>query len=263
MGLTISRIIEPYQVNPLRPQRPPISGNEGLQALQRAERIDGYLDRIDDSPINTLARLGQVYLSSAHSVSRIVPDADPAEPWPSGQVIWMDPSADAGLPHTRPPYYICISRDFPEADLKNTLLHERVHISQRIHPQIWNSIVEEAWNFKPWKGNLPADLESRRRINPDIFWTPMAIWKQRWVPFAIYRSSSKPKLNEIDVVWWDDSARVLLRVPPPGWLEFFGNIPAGEHPYEIAAYLVAANPKQNTAYKALQPRLKTIPLTDF
>jgi hypothetical protein len=42
-------------------------------------------------------------------------------------------------------------------------------------------------------------------------------------------------------------------------MDFFGSIPAGEHPYEIIAYLVAANPKQNKAYNATKSRLTKIP----
>jgi hypothetical protein len=241
--------------NPLRPNRPPISAAQGLQALNYAERIDGYLEQVKDSPINRMARQGQNYLPALHAPQRQVPFYNPSEPWPSGQVIWMDPTADAGLPHTRPPFYICMSRDFPEKDLAKTLLHERVHVSQRLHTAVWKRIFAETWDFKPWTGNLPADLESRRRLNPDLIWQPLYIWKDIWVPFSIFRSSSQPKLAEADTVWWDASTRTLHREAPPGWVEFFGNIPAGEHPFELAAYLVADAPQQNKAWLAIRSRL--------
>lgn len=248
--------------DPLRPQRPPIAGQSGLQALFRAEQIDNYRQRVNESTINRAARAGQDYLPSAHSIQRSIPVANPAEPWPNGLVVWMDPSADAGLPHTRAPNLICISRDFPESDLANTLLHERVHVSQRLHPAAWKSILSEAWSFEPWSGTLPADVESRRRINPDLLGSPHFIWKNTWVPLALFQSSTKPKLQDINVVWWNAPAKTLHRDPPPGWTDFFGNIPAGEHPYELAAYLIAANPSQNKAYQVIKPRLVKLPTTE-
>ncbi len=248
--------------NPLRPQRPPLSGQSGLQALFRAEQIDNYRALVAQSPLNATARAGQDYLPSVHSLDRAVPPADPHEPWPNGQVIWMDPTADAGLPHTRPPNLICISRDFPEKDLKTTILHERVHVSQQLHRRAWIKLLKEVWDFQQWHGTLPADLQSRRRINPDLLGAPLFIWKQQWVPFAIFQSSSKPRLFETDTVWWDATSRTLLRSPPPGWTEFFGSIPGGEHPFELIAYLVAESPRQNPAYQAIKPRLSELPTTE-
>lgn len=249
--------------NPLRPQRPPIAGQSGLNALYKAERIDGYRQQVDQSPLNRLARSGQDYLPSAYSVERVIPDADLAEPWPSGQVVWMDPTADAGLPHTRAPNLICISRDFPAADLKTTILHERVHVSQKLHPNAWRNLFDEPWNFKPWSGKLPAELDHRRRINPDLLGIPHYIWKDTWVPLALFKSSSQPRLNETDLVWWNDKQKVLHREAPPGWLDFFGYIPAGEHPFELIAYLVAANPKNNKAYNAIRSRLTSLPTSEI
>ena len=259
MGNTITGFQDLSNVSPLRPNRPPISGQAGLQALFRAEQMDQYRKRVDESPLNRAARLGQDYVPVPFSIDRIVPLADVSEPWPSGMVIWMDPTADGGLPHTRPPDIICISKDFPQADLANTLLHERVHVSQRLHPKAWLGLFEDTWQFKPWSGALPADIETRRRINPDLLMVPLFIWKDTWVPLALFKSTVKPKLTETDLVWWDAKSRTLLRSPPPGWLDFFGNIPAGEHPYELIAYLVAANPKQNKAYQAIKPRLAMLP----
>jgi hypothetical protein len=249
-------------MDPLRPPRPPISGQSGLQALYGAERVDNYREQVENSPINHAARKGQNYLPSPQSIDLDVPVIDLAEPWPFGHVVWMDPTADNGLPHTRPPNLICMPRDFPERHLNSTILHERVHVSQRLHTQAWQKIMEEAWNFKPWPGILPADIQSRRRINPDLVYLPDYIWEDTWVPMALFKSRSSPVLSEVDIVWWNDQTRTLHREPPPGWIEFFGNIPGGEHPFEIIAYLVAANPKQNRAYQIIKPRLQKLPRSD-
>jgi hypothetical protein len=247
--------------NPLRPERPPISGQEGLNALQRAEGIDQYRLRVSQSPINRIARSGQYYLPAPFigEDQPEIPRVDPLEPWPSGQVIWMDPSADGGLPHTRPPYYICISRTFPAAHLPQTMLHERVHVSQRLHTTAWEKLFQQVWNMKPWVGSLPSDIQVRRRINPDLNGFPDYIWREEWVPLALFKSSSQPKLTEIMLVWWNAKTRTLFREPPPGWVSFFGSLPSGEHPFELAAYLIAENPSSNAAYNVLKPRLNKLP----
>jgi hypothetical protein len=254
----MGNIVSGFQTSPLRPDRPPICCQSGAQALFRAEQIDNYRMIVEQSPINTRARSGQNYLPSLVSVSKEIPSIDSTQPWPSGQVVWMDPTADAGLPHTRAPDLICISRDFPSADLPTTILHERVHVSQRLHPEAWRDIFEP-WQFKIWNGSFPSEIDSKRRINPDLLGVPQYIWKDTWVPLALFKSMNQPKLNEVDVVWWDDKTRTLLRDPPPGWTAFFGSISAGEHPYELVAYLVASNPKQNVAYSMIKSRLEALP----
>lgn len=257
MGIWISR--EFFTSTPLRPDRPPISGNEGLQALFRAEKIDQYLQQVSQSAVNRKARIDYTYMPTVHSIDREIPSKDVSQPWPSGQVIWMSPSADGGLPHTRPPNYICISSSFPQEKLANTLLHERVHVSQRLHPKVWETIVADVWDMKPWSGKLPDSIRTRLRINPDLSMAPMFIWKNNYVSLGVFKNESIPKLSEIDVVWWMPSTQTLLQSPPPGWTEFFGTNEAGEHPYEIAAYLIAGNPSGNKAYELLKSRFGSIP----
>lgn len=262
MGQTWTSMRESFQTDlppPLRPQRPPIAGNEGLQALLRAEFIDEYRMKVQCSPLNSKARLGQDYLPKPHSIDRQVPPADLNQPWPSGQVIWMDETADNGFPHTRPPYYICIPHNFDEKQFPTTLLHERVHVSQRLYRKVWETLISDVWSMKPWMGSLPEAVKRRQRINPDLIFAPLFIWKDEWVVTCEFKSESNPKLNETDLVWWNPTTKVLSRQPPPGWTDFFGNNPSGEHPFEIAAYLIAADAKGNKAYDALKPRLKDLP----
>lgn len=176
----------------LRPQRPPISGQAGLQALQQAERADQYLTLIGQSSINRLARAATNYLPFPHSLKRAIPPADPMEPWPNGQVIWMQSSADDGLPHTRAPNYICIPVTMKDPKLLvSTLLHERVHVSQRLHPEAWRKVLAEAWNMTPWSGVLPADIQNRRRLNPDLLSVPLLLGRGN----GSHLDSSNPHRN--------------------------------------------------------------------
>lgn len=249
-------------VDPLRPNRPPLSGQAGLQALQQAERADQYRTLVEQSSLNRIARADQNYLPAVHSNQRPIPLADPHEPWPGGQVVWMDNSADGGLPHTRAPNYICIPNNFPQSQLASTLLHERVHVSQRLHGRAWQTIFKEAWAMTPWSGDLPADIQSRRRLNPDLLGTPLYAWKGEWVPLGLFQSTSKPKLSETSTVWWHIPSRTLHREPPPGWTSFFGTGPGQEHPYELSAYLIQTDARDTPAYQALKPRLVNLPTSE-
>ena len=247
--------------SPLRPERPPLTGDEALQALWRAEQLDEYRRKVMASKPNMLARVGQTYMPLPHSIKREVPPADPNKPWPNGQVIWMDPSADEGLPHTRAPHYICLSSTHPESALSKTLLHERVHVSQRLHPKAWETLLKDAWKMTPWMGSLPDDIQRRRRINPDLCPAPDFAWND-YVVMALFQSEKSPKLKEIDLVWWNTNTRTLLREPPPGWKDFFGDIKAGEHPYEIAAYLIEGEKKGVKAYDTLIEKVGSLPTSE-
>lgn len=261
MGGYISSLQEQFE-DPLRPQRPPIMGSQALQALFRAEAYDQYRTQIEKSPANKKSRISQVYMPSVHTVKKQIPPADPKKPWPNGQVVWMEPTADLGLPHTRPPMYICLSRTIQDSELSSTLLHERVHISQRLHPKEWISCVE-AWSMTPWSGTLPDKIQEQRRLNPDLLMAPLFAWKNEWVPLGIFNSVSSPQLRDCSLVWWNTQSRILSRDPPPGWTNFFGQASMEqEHPYELAAYLVVKNPAGNPAWDAIKSRLDSLPTSE-
>jgi hypothetical protein len=244
-------------VKDVKDVKEPLYGIDAIKALNRAEHLDQYIHTVNQSPINILARSGTTYSPCEHAVSSPIPPAEP--PWPSGQVIWMDPSADEGLPHTRAPNYICLSSRMPSEVLPSTLLHERVHISQRLYPDVWETLLRHAWDMKPWFGTIPSHLSDRRRINPDIHGIPFFIWKDTWIPMGLFKSLSNPTLKVIDIVWWNVETRTVHKEAPPEWLDFFGSHPAGEHPYELAAYLIVEAPSTNKAYKELQSRLSRLP----
>jgi hypothetical protein len=246
----------------LRPERPPLSGSSGIQALNRAEQLDGYIAAVNNSATNSAARRNTAYLPSPHTVPIPIPPADPKSPWPNGQVIWMDPSAENGLPHTRDPYYICLPSNMPIDSIPSTLTHERIHVSQRLHPDVWVSILADVWSMKPWSGSFPSSVAARIRLNPDLVTAPLFRWKNLWVPIGVFKSLANPVLKEIDILWWNTESRIFLAEPPPGWTEFFGVNKSGEHAYELAAYILTAADKNNQAYQAIKPRLSSIPTVE-
>jgi len=257
MGQLASKYIPSTLEHFADPERFPLSGTDGIEALNKAEQIDQYIAAINNSPINILARRDTSYVPSFHAVGKAIPPPD--SPWPAGQVIWMDPTADNGLPHTRAPDYICLPSTIPSSQITSTVLHERVHVSQRLHYDAWVKLLKDAWKMAPWTGFFPNSIDERRRINPDIFGVPYFIWDSNWVPLGLFKSKTSPLLKEIDIVWWDVKTRTLHTDAPPGWSEFFGTHPAGEHPYELAAYLIVEAPADNKAYKELKSRLSSLP----
>lgn len=257
MGHTSSKRTEGF--DPLRPDPPPLGGHEADLCLQIAERIDGYQLRISDSKANKLARDSSVYQAETNKVTLEIPPADPGKgPWWSGQVLWMNPSADNGLPHTRPPAYICLPSNLPKDSLAKTLLHERVHIHQRRYPEKWNEFFEKKWNFKPWSGRLPPELEKARRLNPDLLPIPFYVWKDTWVPYGSFNDPANPTLKQATTVFFNVKQKVVSKQPPDGWKAFFGSMTSDEHPWEIAAYLVV-DPNKSPASKALEEAVKSLP----
>lgn len=236
-------------------ERPPLSGQDGNAALAWAERLDGYREKIRCNEPNGYVRRKDVYAASQWTVPKAIPDS---KEWPNGLVVWMDPTADGGLPHTRPPNLVCLPLSIGDSDLGSTLEHERIHVSQRQNPEAWRQSLESVWDFRPWSGALPADLELRRRINPDLLPFPLYIWRKEWVPVMLFRSLRPESLRDAELAWFHDPSRTLHREAPPGWKEFFGEGVWNEHPMEIAAYLFSQTKANPPAKQALAPKLSAL-----
>jgi hypothetical protein len=255
MGLLNSK---EFFSNPRYPEPPPVSGKDALKALYKAEAIDGYRQAVSLSSANRMARTTLKYLPAVHSVKKKIPKTE--APWPSGKIVWMDSDCDNNLPHTRPPNLICLSKNISLESLNSIVLHERVHVSQRLHSSEWAKLFRDYWSMTQWDGIIPADILLRRRLNPDIIIAPTFIWKDEWVPLALFNSLTMPELTNVDIVWWNAKTRTLNREPPPGWEDFFGPIHSGhEHPFELSAYLVQNNSDSVKAYKAIKSQIAKLP----
>jgi hypothetical protein len=118
-----------------------------------------------------------------------------------------------GMPHTRANIIFLSSRtDDTIENLTRTLIHEKIHVYQRMYPKQMMACLEKR-GFRRWKQRLG---EPRIRANPDldpwIYIDPVSK-----APMAAYYSSDKP-ISVTDVVM---------------------NDPSFEHPYEKIAYDVA------------------------
>lgn len=118
-----------------------------------------------------------------------------------------------GLPHTRANIiFVSTNLDETPEGLVRTLVHEKLHLYQRLHPERM-ALLLETQGYRRWKQRLG---EPRIRANPDvdpwIYIDPVS-----GAPMAAYYSTDTP-VSITDVVL---------------------NDPAFEHPYEKIAYEVA------------------------
>jgi hypothetical protein len=204
------------------------------ELLDKAESIDSYVKACTDSEVNARARIFCQYVpwndqslaSTAQANASKVP------------VVILSPSAEGGMPHTRPPNIICLPAYFPESRLKETIEHELVHIDQRLNPAEWRAhLAEKGW-YPASNSEIPEEWLRRTRINPDTFAARFWAWENRHIPLPLYEREDKPSLREISVRWWDKREQRLNSSPPTSFTQKYGSLGASsvEHPYELYAY---------------------------
>lgn len=202
--------------------------------LNQAESLDHFFKKIAEDPVNQLARERLSYFPINNS----------SEPFIGNTVIvTMHPTAEAGMPHTRPPNIICMPQWFPEHKKQETLLHEYIHIHQRQHVDRWNTFFQkEGWSrVDPYE--LPTRFVKRCRMNPDTIDQPFWQWKDRYVPLPLFERQDKPDLRQVVVYWYDREEGTLIPEAPSSFLERYGSPSQSEHPREISAVHLASRIK--------------------
>lgn len=207
--------------------------------LDIAERLDGYLTAIQKSPMNAAARRGCIYEmdsvepEAAASISAVAA-ATPLLESIKAELVILNATADGGMPHTRAPNLICIPTSLANSnELRTTLIHEAIHVHQRLHPEVWRrALVAAGWTPQPASA-VPSALKERIRINPDTLACPFWAWESRLIPLPLF-SLTNPTLGSASIEWYDMRTGALFRDPPA----VFSNDekPALEHPYELYAY---------------------------
>jgi hypothetical protein len=223
---------------------------EARAALLEAELQDNYRAKCYADRLNSIARTGQSYVAAKQTetdravceqhIQRIAPrefaGLGPVE------VVYLMPSADGGLPHTRPPRLICLPMS-PSPVSAETLNHELWHVHQRAFPDKWARFLRDHWNFVPYHGTLPEKFHNMLRHNPDTLAHPLWLWREEWVPVCLFTNPTTPTLKDTAVWFYNTRKGQYTTSPPAPMLAFFGaNLPsvAYEHPYELAAYLLAS-----------------------
>lgn len=212
--------------------------------LATAEALDGYRAACRKNAMNWAARDGQGYematlSEKAEHFLQIVADAIPI--LEGSEIVILNPEADNGFPHTRPPNYICLPASNcreKEAtkEFRITLAHEAIHVHQRMRPELWRRFVEkEGWSWVPTE-TVPAEFRERTRINPDTMACPFWAWESYMVPMPLFRPYRRPTLANAEIEWLDMRSGTLFKDAPRTFLAKYGaQIHQPEHPYEIYA----------------------------
>lgn len=254
-----------------------VSAAEGKLLLDEAETIDNYRAFIENSEIEKKARHNHNYfpladsqynkddvqkwltdfvgeLGASHDFSWIVRFLSKYDA--TVYIVNLQFSADGGMPHTRPLKgdnrgLICFPGGLRGTDWeKTTLIHELIHIVQRLNQPIWNKIYEKNWQMRPYNGKIPNKYELAVRYNPDtIMAGVLYIYKNKWVPIIIYTDITRPDIHQTMLVYYNSHTGVVWDELPDelGNDIIFGDrriiSPMREHPNELLAWLFS-NPNK-------------------
>jgi hypothetical protein len=155
------------------------------------------------------------------------------------KIVQLMPSADGGMPHTRPGNIICYP-DISQLFSQTTLIHELWHIHQRNYKDLWFKTFKRlGWTM--WEGKLPENLEKSRRYNPDTIDAPFWIFNEEWVPIPIFKDISRPNVADVEIWFYNVQKQYHIKRVPDEILSYFPGLPpsAYEHPREITAYLLS------------------------
>jgi hypothetical protein len=208
--------------------------------LQRAEQFDKYITQIYNNPINKKSRELCSYAAWHDQTDAVIIEKDFDLDKKGVKVVMLNPSADGGMPHTRPTNIICLPAYSRESEhrLRETIRHELVHIDQRVRPEVWKArLLEEGWLPDASK-DVPEELANRCRLNPDTLQCRFPAWEGRYVPLPLFERADKPNLKEVAIRWWDIGRERLRTDPPTTYIKTYGNqsVSSMEHPFELWAY---------------------------
>lgn len=230
---------------------------EAQQLLDDAEHQDFYIEECHDDRANSLARKGLTYRANSMALRetnyatafldgtkdslpiRLLTDLKVVK------IIQLMPTADGGMPHTRPNDIICYP-NISQLFSKTTLIHELWHIHQRNYKDMWFKTFKRlGWTM--WNGNLPETLEKSRRYNPDTIDCPFWIFNDEWVPLPIFKDISRPNVSDVEIWFYNPQRQYHIKRVPDEISSYFPNLPptAYEHPREITAYMLSEPNKYN------------------
>jgi hypothetical protein len=227
------------------------SPSDARQMLTNAEQIDGYLAACYNDTRNEIARSEGTYhpnVISADDHSFFQYHLDQAIPrlplrlradLGTVHVISLMPSAEGGMPHTRPPSLICAPH-LRSLTTFSTLVHELWHIHQRLYHAEWDAVFFRM-KWKEWSGRLPTLLEKARRYNPDTVDTPLWVFQDTWVPVPMFDHLTQPRIKDTTVWFYNVKDGYHIKHVPGELHHLAPDLPATawEHPREMAAYLLA------------------------
>lgn len=202
-----------------------------MDKLQDAETHDHFFRSISSDPVNKAARENLSYVAMSSQTKPYLLNTE---------IVTMHPTAEAGMPHTRPPNLICMPIYYPESRMETTLKHELIHIDQRRRRYKWNLFFEQEEWRQVDESEIPERWLQRCRMNPDTIDERFWAWRGRHVPLPLYVREDKPDLRQVIVQWWDKETGIKQSEAPRSFQERYGYMPSQpEHPRELAAVELA------------------------
>jgi hypothetical protein len=239
------------------------SGIEGSAALTTAERQDGYLAQVQNSRVNREARKMMNYSANRLTMSQIDILRDKIKEFQQHipeilrtlkpTIVPLMPSADGGMPHTRPADLICLPQSVSSLTL-TTFVHELWHLHQRAHYQEWTNFFEKKWKWRIFDGRIDTQLDNMQRLNPDTLEDPLWIWNDKWIPICVFLNPSSPSFKETATYFYNAHSGMRYTNIPPEMAAFFSSSlspSAYEHPCETSAYMITGPTLDCPAYKEL------------
>jgi hypothetical protein len=202
-----------------------------MDLLSSAEALDGYRKKCMDSPLNFLARKGYIYQAWMDQYLKSYEKE-------GERIVVVNPDAEGGLPHTRPPNIIVIPAYYPKHMLEETLRHERVHIEQRKFPHTWEArAIQDGW-VKVEESQIPESLLKRVRLNPDTIGSRFWAW-DGWVPLPLFVREDRPNIKDTMLRWYSLKEGITSSATPASFTKKYGVVidSAKEHPFELWAYI--------------------------
>lgn len=144
-----------------------------------------------------------------------------------------------GFPHTLQDVIVLPESFFSTHDTRKqqltTLVHEKVHVFQRIYPQEVKAFLDmHGFRGPVPPASLPDSLLQMRRNNPDI---AGYYKKNNMIPLQVYNNTSPRSLQDSRVVLYDTSTREIKN--SDATYTFPSYISQTEHPYEVMAVAVS------------------------
>ena len=239
-----------------------VDKHDAQEDMNRAEQIDHYRKQTARNLTNAMARRTLAYEVNRlgyHEWKRMEVWADQVNQGLHGSVhvplrlrrelgevrlIAVMPTAEGGMPHTRPANVIC----YPNVETIThgvTLVHELWHIHQRQHAAWWSEVFRE-WGWTPLSmedahRQIPEKLRAHVRMNPDTIDQPWWAYRGRWVPLPVFAHLSKPSMTETECWFYDLLNGFHVRAVPDEIQAEFPGVSGNalEHPRELAAYLLS------------------------
>jgi hypothetical protein len=209
------------------------------QWLEEAEIKDIFCSSCQRNTCNALARQRCSYTAwPDQSLAKKASEYIPLDLREKVHVVILNPSAEGGMPHTRP-NLICLPAYFPDSLVESTMKHELLHIDQRINETNWmKKLVKDGW-VEETQASVPEDWLRKCRLNPDTWNSRFWSWEDRYIPLPIFDREDQPSMTDFAVFWYDKKSEKAIRRAPDGYVQQYGSVSqsAQEHPYELFAYI--------------------------